>query len=138
MWKIVLLLLKIFVSGTFISSALAKYFDFFATARYMASLFHITEMPAIIALAILIGIEAVVAAIVLYGLQNMFVYKSIVALILIFAIVNVLLILVGVPNCGCMGTTMSSPPSVSLLKNIFLMIAIYIVHTHEQKSVSRL
>ncbi len=131
--RIAVAVLKILVSGTFMASALAKGADFTDTMRYVSALFHIDGAVARIGLSTIIGIEAGIAVMVLYRSANVFVFRSAVALLILFAVVNVALMMDGVANCGCMGTRIESAPAASLVKNMFLLAAMYGIHMRDNK-----
>jgi hypothetical protein len=134
MRKIIIVLLRILVSGTFAASALAKAVDFPGTAGYVSGLFQIDDGAARAGLSLLICLEAAVAILMVFGRENILVYRTVLSLLTVFAVLNVRFMLAGVSNCGCMGTTIASSPLQSLSKTLFMMTAVYIIHHHSHPS----
>jgi hypothetical protein len=133
--KFIAITLKIFVSGMFAVSALAKAADFTGTVTYFARLLQISDVSAATGVAILIAIEAAIAILALIGLHNTFVFRTVFAVLCAFTILTVCFMIAGVSNCGCMGAAAATAPALSLGKNLLLLTAMLIIRGKRNAAV---
>ena len=119
------LVAKIIVACTFIVSAVTKLYDFKDTARYFADLSGVHNYIMHIGLIIIIFIEMIIAIIVLSGQRSAFFYRSTLALLIFFTIINVIFAATGVSNCACLGAKFIISPLESAVKNVFLILALH-------------
>ena len=119
-------LIKYLVSGVFVFSAFTKLADYQNTMTFFDELFGFGTLYLKIFLSVLILLELIIAYLIFFDfLKNTKVYASITVLMNLFVFSNILFAIYGINNCGCFGTAIMSSPVASLIKNIFLLYAIY-------------
>jgi hypothetical protein len=118
-------MVKYLLSAVFLLSALAKAVTFHGTLDFLSVLYlpiSWLRYFLIVLIASEIAIAYLVAADFL-KVREVFLGMSIFLILLV--IVNVVLALDGIEDCGCFGTTISIPPSLSIVKNFILLSLIY-------------
>jgi len=118
-------MVKYLLSAVFLLSALAKAVTFHGTLDFLSVLYlpiSWLRYFLIVLIASEIAIAYLVAADFL-KVREVFLGMSIFLILLV--IVNVVLALDGIEDCGCFGTTISIPPSLSIVKNFILLSLIH-------------
>ena len=127
-YRVLLILLSVATGGLFLYSAYTKIVPIEAFEYTIAEYVHLPLMIAAIAARFFIGLEAGLGALLVLHLfgKSKWPLKAAFILLVIFTFYLVWLwITVGNDvNCGCFGDTIWMRPSISIVKNIVLLIAI--------------
>ena len=127
-------ILKYFLAGVFIVSALFKMIDYNATVELFENLLTINRLLSKTLLSGLILTEFLIAYIVISDLikYDLF-FVGIIGLIFLFLISNMFFAFNGNKNCGCFGASIISSPVISIIKNIILLCGFYLL---KQRTIS--
>lgn len=114
------------LSAIFMMAAITKLFSLRDTAEVYSLMFNISFAVSLILVAILIILEVSFSLLIPTAhLSNNILFIMISLFVLLFVGANVFMILLGADNCGCFGTIIQESPSLSLIKNILVILAIY-------------
>jgi len=107
---------------TFLVSAVLKIIDFHNTVIMMSDIFNLGFRNTKWIISFLIILEIFISAAIFKNWQeNKIIYAGIVCTLCIFFILNIIFMMKGIINCGCMGTLIVSSPQFSSAKNVMLL-----------------
>ena len=117
--------LKYFLGGVFLLSALAKLIDYSSTVDLFIGLLNLGNTVTKIFLAILILLELIFSYLIIADyLQIKKVYFLILGVVTAFLLVNIFFAINGAVNCGCFGAGIISAPLLSIIKNILMIMSL--------------
>lgn len=118
-------IIKYFLGIVFLFSAISKLIDYSATVELFEGLLAINMIIAKLILSILILVELIFTYFIVGGyIEKMFVFQSILWMLLVFLFINILFAIKGYNNCGCFGSEIISSPLISFVKNMFLLVGL--------------
>jgi len=133
-YSVLLILLSITVGAVFLYSAYTKVYSTHSLESFEFTMVEFVHLPwtmASLASRFFIGFEAALGALMVLHLfgRNNWVYKAAIALLTIFSIYLIYLWFSAGDkvNCGCFGDAIWMSPSTSLLKNVILIICLFIL-----------
>ncbi|OSZ78291.1 hypothetical protein CAP35_08520 [Chitinophagaceae bacterium IBVUCB1] len=143
---VLLILLSVAVGALFIYSAFTKIYTLESFESFQYTIVEYVKLPwllAALAGRALIGLEFALGVLIMAHIwgKGKWVLKSAILLTIIFSIYLVYLwVYAGNDiNCGCFGDAIWMSPSTSLVKNLFLIIALWLLlRLHKQLVVSTL
>ena len=120
--------LRVLFIGIFLFSAVVKTMDFEKTTLLLSSITKFKIAETRILLSTLILLELCIAGFSFFKAdRKKYVYWMIMGILNFFLGFSVVMWIWGESNCGCMGTVFVTTPLVSIIKNLILIILLYLM-----------
>lgn len=120
--------LKYTISAVFGISAVAKLIDFENTTAYFASFAKLDFKTIRYLLAVIILIELILAYLIPINWRGTrMVHNATMFILILFLGISVTMALMDLENCGCFGTCLTTSPLTSILKNLVLIVIMYVL-----------
>ena len=120
--------LKYFLAFVFFFSAFMKLIDFRNTEYFYSTVIKLPVDAVKIMLSLLIILELIFAGLISFDfILNKTIYYLIFFSLLFFTMTSISFMIFGIDNCGCFGTIIIDKPVISVIKNVILLIILFIL-----------